>query len=152
VAAHAALLSPSMSLKARKRERLAQLFGRQSSSASTPELQPHCIETLACIRIVLNLAEKALDGCPIWGPKAAVAATAEALKAIQVRLYKSGAMNMAETIQKALENKGSIQDVVDAVRKTVETLAPSVPILPASVSPELKSRIMAHVACVFSAS
>jgi hypothetical protein len=144
----AALSSPSMSQTVRKRERLAQWFGCQNRSVSTPELQPDRIETLACIRTVLNLAEKALDGCPIWGPKAAVAATAEGLKAIQVRSYESGAMKVAETTQEALENEASIQDVVDAVRKTVEMLAPSVPILPASVSPELKSRILAHVACV----
>jgi hypothetical protein len=47
------------------------------------------VETLSCIRTVLRLAEKVLDGCPIWGPKAAVAVTEEGLKAVQVRFYGS---------------------------------------------------------------
>jgi hypothetical protein len=32
----------------------------------------------------LSLSEKALDGLPIWGPKAALGVTAEALRSIQV--------------------------------------------------------------------
>jgi hypothetical protein len=44
-----------------------------------------------------------------------------------------------------MENEEGIADVVQAVRKTVETLAPSIPILPPTVSPELKARISTHV-------
>jgi hypothetical protein len=39
---------------------------------------------LASIRTVLNVAEKALEACPISWPKAAVGAAAESLEAIQV--------------------------------------------------------------------
>jgi hypothetical protein len=48
-------------------------------------------------------------------------------------------------VQTSMENEESIYDVVEAVRKTVEMLAPSVPILPPTVSPELKARILAHI-------
>jgi hypothetical protein len=44
-----------------------------------------------------------------------------------------------------MENEENITDVVEAVRKTVGILSPSVPILPPTVSPELKARISAHV-------
>jgi hypothetical protein len=44
-----------------------------------------------------------------------------------------------------MENEDGISDVVEVVRKTVEVLTPSVPILPPTVSPELKARISAHV-------
>jgi hypothetical protein len=47
-----------------------------------------------------------------------------------------------------MENEEGIADVVEAVRKTVEMLAPSVPILPPTVSPELKARISTHVSWV----
>jgi hypothetical protein len=47
--------------------------------------ESHRLETLSSIRTVLDIAEKVLDGCPIWGPKAAVAATSQALKSVQVR-------------------------------------------------------------------
>jgi hypothetical protein len=42
-------------------------------------------EILGSLRTVLNLAEKCLDGCPIWGPKAAVAAVSESIETVQVR-------------------------------------------------------------------
>jgi hypothetical protein len=42
-------------------------------------------EILASIRTALNLAEKCLDGCPLWGPKAAVAAVSETIETVQVR-------------------------------------------------------------------
>jgi hypothetical protein len=107
------------------------------------------VETLSCIRTVLRLAEKVLDGCPIWGPKAAIAVTEEGLKSVQVRFYGSPFQNAAHlALQTSLENERAIEDVVAAVQKTVELLAPSVPVLPASVSPELKSRIWAHISCV----
>jgi hypothetical protein len=37
---------------------------------------------------------------------------------------------------------------VEAVQKTVDLLAPTMPPLPSSVSPELRSRISAHISCV----
>jgi hypothetical protein len=42
-------------------------------------------EIMGSLRTVLNLAEKCLDGCPIWGPKAAVAAVSENIETVQVR-------------------------------------------------------------------
>jgi hypothetical protein len=42
------------------------------------------METLSSIRTVLDIAERVLDGCPIWGPKAAVASTSQVLKTMQV--------------------------------------------------------------------
>jgi hypothetical protein len=45
------------------------------------------VETIASIRTVLDLSEKVLDGCPIWGPKAAVAAASQALKTVQVSIF-----------------------------------------------------------------
>jgi hypothetical protein len=44
---------------------------------------------IAAFRTALTVAEKALDGLPIWGPKAAVAGTAECLRMLQVRSNKS---------------------------------------------------------------
>jgi hypothetical protein len=44
-----------------------------------------------------------------------------------------------------MENEEGIADVVEAVRKTVEILAPSVPILPPTLSPEFRDRISVHV-------
>jgi hypothetical protein len=43
---------------------------------------------IAIFRTLLNVAEKALDGLPIWGPKAGVGVTSEVLKSIQVRECK----------------------------------------------------------------
>jgi hypothetical protein len=40
---------------------------------------------IAIFRTLLNVAEKALDGLQIWGPKAGVATASEVLKNIQVR-------------------------------------------------------------------
>jgi hypothetical protein len=100
-----------MSDPARKRDRFLKLLGRKdpstapspsalqatptvaaAPSASGTNTGTRCTEVLASIRTVLNVAEKVLDGCPIWGPKAAVAAAAESLKAIQVcqALYSVG--------------------------------------------------------------
>jgi hypothetical protein len=86
---------------ARKRDRLWQLLGRKdppavpspsalarsaaaASSASGTNTSTRCTEVLTSVRTVLNIAEKVLDGCPIWGPKAAVAAASESLKVVQV--------------------------------------------------------------------
>jgi hypothetical protein len=55
------------------------------SSKSLPRREKEgIINTLASFQTLLNISEKALDGLPIWGPKAAVSATAEALKIIRV--------------------------------------------------------------------
>jgi hypothetical protein len=78
--------------------------GRATPSASTPVRVPllaHDGRLIGCyqarkdnetrseimgsLRTVLNLAEKCLDGCPIWGPKAAVAAVSESIETVQVR-------------------------------------------------------------------
>jgi hypothetical protein len=53
-------------------------------SASRTDTATRCTQVLASIRTVLNVAEKALEACPISWPKAAVGAAAESLKAIQV--------------------------------------------------------------------
>jgi hypothetical protein len=44
------------------------------------------IVAIARTRAILGIAEKALDACPITGPKAAVAAISEGLKMFQVRI------------------------------------------------------------------
>ena len=41
-------------------------------------------EVVSSVRSVLNVTEKALDGLPIYGPKAAVASVAEVLKSVEV--------------------------------------------------------------------
>jgi hypothetical protein len=51
------------------------------------------IEALAAFQALLNVAEKALDTLPVWGPKAAVGATAEIVKLMRVsvlHLYPCG--------------------------------------------------------------
>jgi hypothetical protein len=63
---------------------------RPSSSAQSA-LQSNTIKGIAIFRTLLNLSEKVLDGLPIWGPKAGVAAVSEVLKAVQVRLKQSHA-------------------------------------------------------------
>jgi hypothetical protein len=107
-------------------------------------------EILASVRTVLNLAEKCLDGCPIWGPKAAVAAMSESIEIVQVRLVSSAQRLLGRCclLQKQLENKEGIKDVVELVQKTVEMLNPSTTTsLPTSVSPALQSRISIHISC-----
>jgi hypothetical protein len=42
-------------------------------------------KTIAIFRTLLNVAEKVVDGLPMWGPKAGVATASEVLKSIQVR-------------------------------------------------------------------
>jgi hypothetical protein len=42
---------------------------------------------IARIRALLGIAEKALDACPVIGPKAAAVAISERLKMFQVRIY-----------------------------------------------------------------
>jgi hypothetical protein len=46
------------------------------------------IVAIARTRAILGIAEKALDACPITGPKAAVVAISEGLKMFQVRICK----------------------------------------------------------------
>jgi hypothetical protein len=49
-------------------------------------------------------------------------------------------------LQTQLENKEDINDVVELVQKTVETLSSSmVPSVPTSISPALQSRISTHI-------
>jgi hypothetical protein len=92
-----------MSDPVRKRDRFLKLLGRKdpstapspsalqathtvaaAPSASGTNTGTRCTEVLASIRTVLNVAEKALEACPISWPKAAVGAAAESLKAVQV--------------------------------------------------------------------
>jgi hypothetical protein len=47
----------------------------------------HKATILASSRTVLSIVEKGLDGLPVYGPKAAVAAVVEAVRAIQVRVF-----------------------------------------------------------------
>jgi hypothetical protein len=106
---------------------------------------------LATIRTVLDLAEKCLDGCPIWGPKAAVAAVSESIELVQVRPSRSVQQCLAEVVsaQTQLENEEGIDDVVDLVQRTVKMLNPSTAIsMPTAVSPALQSRISRYVSYV----
>jgi hypothetical protein len=41
---------------------------------------------LASSQTLLSIVEKGLDGLPVYGPKAAVAAAVEAMRAVQVRV------------------------------------------------------------------
>jgi hypothetical protein len=44
----------------------------------------HRGDILASVEKVLNIAEKGLDGLPVYGPKAAIAVAAEAMRALRV--------------------------------------------------------------------
>jgi hypothetical protein len=101
---------------------------------------------LASIRTVLDLAEKCLDGCPIWGPKAAVAAMSESLETVQVRTATSAQRSLGSCfyLQTQLDNEEDIDDVVGLVQKMVEILNPSMATSLRTVSPELQSRIANH--------
>jgi hypothetical protein len=51
---------------------------------------------LASAQTVLSIVEKGLDGLPVYGPKAAVAAVVEAMQAVRVRVFlvfRSGQRN-----------------------------------------------------------
>jgi hypothetical protein len=43
---------------------------------------------LASAQTVLSIVEKGLDGLPVYGPKAAVAAVVEAMRAVRVRVLR----------------------------------------------------------------
>jgi hypothetical protein len=55
-------------------------FGQRVTNA----VSERAIEALSSTRALLNVTEKALDGLPIYGPKAVVAALSEVLKIAQV--------------------------------------------------------------------
>jgi hypothetical protein len=52
------------------------------------------IVAIARTRAILGIAEKALDACPITGPKAAVAAISEGMKMFQVRICQCYGINV----------------------------------------------------------
>jgi hypothetical protein len=56
----------------------------QANNADTSKLESRRPEILSSIRTVLELADSVLDGCPIWGPKAAVSTAAKGVTAMQV--------------------------------------------------------------------
>jgi hypothetical protein len=59
---------------------------RQSNAGTNRDIaRSNVTKGIAILRTLLNLVEKALDGLPIWGPKAGVATASEVLKNIQVR-------------------------------------------------------------------
>jgi hypothetical protein len=57
----------------------------QANNADTSKLESRRPEILSSIRTVLELADSVLDGCPIWGPKAAVSTAAKGITVMQVR-------------------------------------------------------------------
>jgi hypothetical protein len=104
------------------------------------------VATLASIRTLLELANNVLDGCQIWGPKAAVGAAVQVVKALQVcpREFINGERDV-HSGQTSLENKQAINDV-DAVRKIAEALAPPTPpMFTPPIYPELQTRISKHI-------
>jgi hypothetical protein len=54
---------------------------------TTSPWQERIREIMSSTRTILNIIEKGLDGLPIYGPKATVAAVSETLRAVQVSLY-----------------------------------------------------------------
>jgi hypothetical protein len=52
------------------------------------------IVAIARTRAILGIAERALDACPVTGPKAAVAAISEGLKMFQVRICQCSDRNI----------------------------------------------------------
>jgi hypothetical protein len=97
------------------------------------------LEALAAFRALLNVAEKALDGLPTWGPKAAVGASAEVLKIIQVRVPdRRLCLDSSDPApsQLKLEN----DDAVDNSRKDVKDLESALSATEADVPAELKER------------
>jgi hypothetical protein len=71
---------------------------------------------IARTRAILGIAEKALDACPITGPKAAVAAMSEGLKMFQVRMRNDLTRTFADSrslnAQTRSENLEAINDLV----------------------------------------
>jgi hypothetical protein len=57
----------------------------QANDVDTRKLESRRPEILASVRTVLELADSVLDGCPIWGPKAAVSTAAKGITVMQVR-------------------------------------------------------------------
>jgi hypothetical protein len=57
----------------------------RDASASVDSTERHrAVRAIASFRTLLSVSERALDGLPVWGPKAVVGAAADALKIIQV--------------------------------------------------------------------
>jgi hypothetical protein len=68
---------------------VAASFPAQAPIATTSAINQesddsNSVRTIALFRTLLNVSEKVLDGLPIWGPKAAVSAASEVLRAFQV--------------------------------------------------------------------
>jgi hypothetical protein len=63
----------------------AHTLHMQANNADTSKLESRRPEILSSIRTVLELADSVLDGCPIWGPKAAVSTAAKGITVMQVR-------------------------------------------------------------------
>jgi methyl-accepting chemotaxis protein len=99
---------------------------------------------MAGMRTILNVVEKGLDGLPIYGPKAIVSATSEALKALQEcgTLLTSVNLSSYQISQTSEENDEGILEIIDAVEKTQAILlAPSAP-ASLSKSTEINDRIL----------
>jgi hypothetical protein len=72
---------------------------RPTSAAIPPpeessERTEEAIMAIARTRAILGIAEKALDACPVIGPKAVVAAISEGLKMFEVRICKCSDKNV----------------------------------------------------------
>jgi hypothetical protein len=97
-----------------KRSKLKAMFGRNPSSGNhtpgttsasggshgVPQLTRQAREwwkenkatIIASAQTVLSIIEKGLDGLPVYGPKAAVAAVVEAMRAVRVRIFSHASL------------------------------------------------------------
>jgi hypothetical protein len=66
------------------------VVGPAQAPANENEAVPRTsVKALAALHTLLSIAEKALDGLPVWGPKAAVGATAQLVDYFKVRVFAS---------------------------------------------------------------
>jgi hypothetical protein len=61
------------------------MYSIQAPASTFEQPEKRYPEVLATLQTVFDLADSVLDGCPIWGPKAAVSTAAKGIKALQVR-------------------------------------------------------------------
>jgi hypothetical protein len=116
----------------------------QASGVTKKSWNDYRLEVMASARTALNIVEKALDGVPVPGLKAAVGAASEIVKARQVRDVPILSSVLWSSSQTSIENEEAISDIVKMVGNTQKDLLASItsafdPSL--ATSPEVKKRI-----------
>jgi hypothetical protein len=109
-------------------------------------LSKHAVEALSSTRALLGVTEKALDGLPVYGPKAVVAALSEVLKIAQVSCDASFNVETVFLIhesQTKYENDEAMVEASDDIKHLSDTMDQSIAGRAIPISPHLEGRVRA---------